>query len=171
LSHQEWSTTSSRVIRRNATTASELAVVERSAAPERGSGEGEPVAVAPDRHEAGAALLHDDVGLRHTAGGQPGVAGAEGGVPGERELAPRAEDADGVVGVRVRRRADERRLGQVAPLREGEHLRGVQTVAVEDDGHRVAEQRPVGEDVDLGEPAHATSLPPSARSPRLGSDQ
>lgn len=92
---------------------------------------------------------------------------AERGVPGERQLTARREDAQPVVGVGVRRREHERRLGQVGPPCEAGHLVVGETQRVEDDGDGVAAVRGCGEDVDLGEralphAAHRTQPTPRA---------
>ena len=100
---------------------------------------------------------------------QPGVAGPERRVAGERQLGDRREDADAVVGRGVLGRQHERGLGQVGPVREPLHRLGVEPGPVEHHRDRVAEVGHVGEDVDLGErAAHQRSLrakPRSAQAP------
>ena len=84
------------------------------------------------------------------------------GMPGERQLGRRGEDADQVVGARGVGRQHERRLGQVRPAREALHLRRGQALAVEHDRDRVAQERLGAEHVDLAEgPLHGPSLPPA----------
>ena len=73
----------------------------------------------------------------------------------ERQLQARREDPQPVVGVRVRRLEQERRLGQVRPARERRHLLVAEPVRAVHDRDRVAEERLAGEDVDLAEAAHA----------------
>jgi hypothetical protein len=63
----------------------------------------------------------------------------------------RREDLDAVVGPGRRGRQEERRLRQVRPAREPQHLLVGETLAVEDDRERVARERLGGEDVDLAE--------------------
>jgi hypothetical protein len=75
--------------------------------------------------------------------------GAERRVAGERQLAARREDPDAVVGARVGGREQERRLAQVRPIGEGGHLRIGQCICADNNGQRVAAQRPRGENVDL----------------------
>ncbi|MCX5093783.1 hypothetical protein OOK36_33820 [Streptomyces sp. NBC_00365] len=56
-------------------------------------GERQDAVAAAYGDQARGALLHDAVGVpRHTAAVQPGASGAEGGVPGERQLILRRED-------------------------------------------------------------------------------
>jgi len=67
--------------------------------------------------------------------------------------------------------AHQRRATLLDTLRERLHPRLVERVGAMDDGERVAEQRPIGEDVDLGEGegrAHDTvsSAAARARTPR-----
>jgi hypothetical protein len=115
---------------------------------------GEPQArvVGAQRHQAHAALLHDLPGTRGGATGrQPGVAGADRGVPGERQLAARCEDPQPVVGGRVGGAEQEGRLGQVRPAGEGGHLLVGEVVGAVHHGDRVAEVGHGGEHVDLGE--------------------
>ena len=83
------------------------------------------------------------------------MAGAQRRMARERQLLRRREDAHAVVGIRLLGRHDERRLGQVRPVREALHLLAGETLAVEHDRDRVAEERPAGKDVDLLEAAHA----------------
>src|SRR5207249_112933 len=68
---------------------------------------------------------------------------------GERQLSPRRENAQAVVGPLVRRRADERRLGQVRPRRDRLHLLARHGVAIEHDCDRVALEWHGGEHVHL----------------------
>ena len=59
-------------------------------APGRG-GEGQSILAAAHGDQASGTLLHEVLGvLRGAAAVQPGTRGAEGGVPSERQLAPRA---------------------------------------------------------------------------------
>src|SRR5215470_7265566 len=57
---------------------------------------------------------------------------------GKGELAPGREDAQAIVGARIRRRADECGFGQIRPVRDGLHPLGRQAVGVEHDGNRVS---------------------------------
>src|SRR5439155_6159244 len=68
---------------------------------------------------------------------------------GEWQFLPGREDPQAVVGPLVRRRADERRLGQVRPGRDRLHLLARHDVAVEHHGDRVALEWHLGEYVDL----------------------
>ena len=105
----------------------DVLVVDGAGADQRRRGEREPVIGAPDRHQPGAALLHDHVVLlRAPAGLEPRVAGAERRMPGERQLQHRREDPHAVVRGRVLGREHERRLGQVRPVREALELRVVE---------------------------------------------
>ena len=90
---------------------------------------------------------------------------------GERQLSAGGEDAHSVVRGRIGGREQEGRLAQVRPLRERLHPCRVERVGAVDDGERVAEQRLLGEDVDLGEGeggAHdaTSSAAARARTPR-----
>src|SRR5215471_10979777 len=78
---------------------------------------------------------------------------------GKGKLAPGREDAQAVVGSRVRRRADERRLGQVGPGGDRLHRGARHRVAVEYDRDGVALERHRGEHVHLleGESGHPGS--------------
>jgi hypothetical protein len=126
---------------------------------QRRRGERQARSVAPHPHEAHAALLHDLARVaRHAAGLQPRVAAAERRVAREGEFAAGREDAHPVVGRGVGGRQQEGGLAQIRPARVGLHLRIAQTVRVVHHGQRVAEQRRVGEHVDLREAAvHARS--------------
>ncbi len=89
---------------------------------QRRRGERVAGAVAADAHRADLALL-DDLArrVRPAAALEPGVAAAERRMAGEGQLAARREDADAVVGARVGRREQERRLAEVGPARERLH--------------------------------------------------
>ena len=66
-------------------------LVDRPAAQQGRGGERQARLGLPDRDQPGAAFLHDGARTgRAAAGFQPGVAGAQGRVPGERQLAARA---------------------------------------------------------------------------------
>src|SRR5215470_4056778 len=80
---------------------------------------------------------------------------------GKGKLAPGREDAQAVVGSRVRRRADERRLGQVGPGGDRLHRRARHGIAVEHDRDGVALERHRGEHVHLleGESLHPDPPP------------
>ena len=105
---------------------------------------------------------------------QPGVAGAERRVAGERQLARRREDADAVVGARRRSaRAGTSSRSGWSSCANACMLRVVERVGAVHDGERVALQRRRGEDVDLVEAegrAHESAPWPSAGPPggRLG---
>ena len=112
----------------------------RRAALERRRGEGQAFALAPDRHQARGALLHDAVRrLGLAAGLQPGMAASQRRMAGEGQLAAGREDAHAVVGRRLGGRQQEGGLGQVGPLREVLHLRVVEAGAVEHHRERIAE--------------------------------
>src|SRR5262249_18703326 len=86
------------------------------------------------------------------------------GMAGHRDLLGRREVAGAEVG--HGRAQDERGLGQVHLARDREHRRGVEVVGVEDDGARVAFERPAREGVDLQQAVllHAASWAAGARS-------
>ena len=69
-------------------------------------------------------------------------------VPGEGQLGERREDPHPVVGARLGGRAEERRLGEVELEGQRLALLGGQVVGVEDDGQRIARERPRREHVD-----------------------
>ena len=134
-----------------------------STGPERSSGGAanlRPDASWLDGDQPGAALLDDHAWrARLTACLQPGVAGAECRMPGERQFLAGREDADPVVGLIVVRLEHERGLGQVRPVGEAAHLLGAEPVGAEHDSKRVALVGRVGEDVDLAElPQHGLHL-------------
>ena len=138
-------------------------VVDGPRAHERRRREGETVVGAPDRDQAGVALLHDPVvALRHPSGGEPGVARPERRVAGEGQLRHGCEDAQAVVGGRVVRREHERRLGEVHPVREALHLLRVEIRGVEHDRDRVAAVGHGREHIDLPEwSLHAATVAPA----------
>ena len=106
----------------------------------------------PQFDQARVALLDDHVrALGRAARAQPGVAGTERRVTGERKLTARREDPDPVVGAGGFRRDDERGLGQVRPARELLHLLGGQALAVEDDSDGIPEVPLFGEHINLAE--------------------
>ena len=120
-------------------------VVDRSRPQQRRRGERQTGHPSGAADQAGRALLHDR--RRAARGvppcGQPGVAGAEGRVPGEGQLRRRREDPDPVVGVRGRRR--RARTSSRRGSSSGRRLASsssVESIAVEDDGDRVAERTP-----------------------------
>ncbi len=80
---------------------------------------------------------------------------------GEGQLAAGGEDPDPVVGSGIGRRQHEGRLAEVRPTGEGSHGGVVDAVGVEHDGHGVAEVGLGGEDVDLGEAAHGSTVGPA----------
>ena len=111
------------------------------------------VALELDRDDAGDRLELDDDLLQR----QPEhERGAEHGMPRERQLERRREDADPHVGVGRRRRQHEDGLGEVHLARERLHVLARQVARVREDGELVAGQRRVGEDVgdDVAEAAH-----------------
>ena len=90
------------------------------------------------------------------------MARAQGGVPRERQLTTWTEDADGVVGVGIRRGADEGRLGKVRPGGELVHALGGDPGRIQHHCDGIAEEGLRCEDIDLGERMrddHAPSLP------------
>src|ERR1700691_434791 len=109
-------------------------LLDRAAAHQRRGGEGQAGLGPPDRDQPGVALLHNGVGAsRAPARLQPRMAGAQRGVPGERELAGGREDPDPVVCPAGPRRQHERRLRQVRPARGGAHLIITQAVGTQHD--------------------------------------
>jgi hypothetical protein len=87
-------------------------------------------------------------------------------VAGERQLTGRGEDPQPVVGGRVARLEEERRLGQVRPAGDRRHRRIVELVGAGHDGDRIAHERLGGEHVDLGE--LQTAHPQTLRQPGAG---
>ena len=73
---------------------------------------------------------------------------------GEGELPLGREDSQAVVGPLVRRRADERRLGQVGPGGDRLHIGARHRVAIEYDRDGVALERHGGEHIHLLEGEH-----------------
>ena len=73
-------------------------------------------------------------------------------VPGERQLARRAEDAQAVG--RYLAGQEERGLGEVGPARDVLHLGRVQPFAIEHHRDRIAAEWALGERVDLLELPH-----------------
>src|ERR1035441_1713725 len=127
-------------------------VLDRAAAPQRRGCEREARLGLPDRDQPGAAFLHGLPGPgRAAAGFQPGVAGAQGGMSGERQLRGGGEDPDPVVRLACPRRQHERRLRQVRPAREQLHLLIAQAVGAQHDGDGVTKVRSLGEDIHLTE--------------------
>ena len=131
----------------------DVCFIQWPAALQWGSGEGEHISRATDAHEPGTALLHDDVGARLATCLEPGVAGAEGGMPCEGELPARAEDPDAVVGCISRGRKQESRLREIRPTGEGMHLVRRDSFGLVHDGHGIPEEGGSCEDVDLAEGA------------------
>jgi len=85
---------------------------------------------------------------------------------GERQLTGGGEDPDLVVRAVSHWRQDEGGLGQVRPAREALHVTLLDAVPLENHGHRVAQARRCGEDIDLTEGAqHACEC---AIQPRRG---
>jgi hypothetical protein len=125
----------------------ELGAHRRRAAAQRGA------AVVADHHrqQARPALLHHVAGLDQAAGDLR-HRGAHAGMPRERQLLTRREDAQPVGGRIGGGRQHEHRLGEVELLRQRLELRGLQAVGVEHHGKLVAGERTVGEDVDDVEP-------------------
>ena len=119
------------------------------AGPERTSGgaaKASPCArsLAADPHQPGLALLDDLArAARLSPGLEPGVAGAERRMAGERQLEHRGEDADPVVGLGPRRRQHEGRLGEVGPAREPLHLLVVSPSASSTTATGLPEQGPL----------------------------
>jgi hypothetical protein len=68
-------------------------------------------------------------------------------MPGEGQLLARGEDAQAIVGLVALQQ--EGRLGEVGPAGDALHGRGVQALGADHHRHRVAEERPLGEDVHL----------------------
>jgi hypothetical protein len=140
-------------------------LVDWPAAQRRRGQEGQAGRGAPQRDQAGLAFLHDDVAPGGRAARlQPGVGGAEGGVPGERQLLRRGEDPHPVVRPLVGRRQQEGGLRQVGPAGEQPHLIVGEPVRPVHHRHRVANERLFCEYVNLPElPVHAVHPRASAR--------
>ena len=68
---------------------------------------------------------------------------------GEGELALRREDANAIIGAGRPRGQQKGRLTQVGPIRECGHLAIRQRIRADNDGERIAAQRPGCEHVDL----------------------
>jgi hypothetical protein len=98
------------------------------------------------------ALLENKTGgfLRDALGGQD-PRGADRGMPGERHLVRRREDADRRHAVRAGGGEHEDRLRLVHLAGDGLHLTVVEATAVEEHGQPVAGENSIGEDVDLDE--------------------
>ena len=122
---------------------------------QRRRSEGEPFSVVSDSHQPGRTLLDDLAVPWHRALAEPCMAAAERRMARKGQLAAWREDAQAVVGIRQCRRRDERGFTQVGPPGEGSHRRLVETLTIEHDRDRVAEERPFGEDIDLREAACA----------------
>jgi hypothetical protein len=109
------------------------------------------VAFDGDRQQPGGAFLPQ----RGPCGPDPphdrrkGAADAR--MAGEGQLLARSEDAHAVVRARLRRRQQERGLGQVGPARDALHRRTVQRVGADHHGQRVALEQARGEHVQLQE--------------------
>jgi hypothetical protein len=102
----------------------------------------EAVGRPADPDQPGRTLLKDHVSRpRLPAGVEPGVAGPERRMPGERQLPGRREDPHPVIGGRVDRIEDERRLREVRPACEPLELGVVDPGPVEDDADRIAGER------------------------------
>ena len=140
-------------------------LLHRPGPDERRGGEGQPGRNLADLDQARPAFLDEHLGQgRFPAGLQPGVAGAQGRMTGERQLAAGSEDPDLVVRLLSGWRQHERGLGQVGPVGEALHLTGGQPVGVEDDGDRIAPEGPGGEDINFAEAALHTSESAIARN-------
>ena len=114
-------------------------LVNRAGPQHRRGGETQARLVPGNGDQARSALLDHRARVpRLTAVLQPGVAGAERGMPGERQLPRRREDAYLVVGELVIGLKHERGLGQIRPVREPAHLLGREPVGAEHYGQRVA---------------------------------
>jgi len=127
-------------------------VVDRAAAEQRGEPRTPGPFGLPDRDQPGAAFLHGLAGPgRASAAFQPGVAGAQGGMPGEGQFPGRGEDPDQVV--RLGRPGGQHEGGfrQVRPAREQLHLLVAEAVGTKHDRDRVTEVRSLGEDIHLTE--------------------
>src|ERR1700722_6777084 len=97
--------------------------------------------------------------------------GAERGVAGERQLALRGEDPHPVVGAVVGGSEQERRLGEVRPVREPPHLVVGEVVGAVDNRDRVTEERLLSEHVNLPElPVHSTILTITSRKGSRSAD-
>ncbi len=117
-----------------------------------------PGGVALERHRdrADAFLQIESGGVfgeQPVSGQDPG--GADGGMPGELELAGGGEDPHPRRTVAARGRQDEGRLGEIHLLGDGLHLAVRQAGGFEDDRQGIAPEYAVGEDVDLDEAVRA----------------
>src|SRR5436189_5101622 len=92
--------------------------LERTRAAQRWCSELEARPIATDANEPDAALLKDHGLLpRLAALRQPGVACAKRGVPGKGQLTAGRKDAHAIVRLRILRRQEECRFGQIGPAR------------------------------------------------------
>jgi hypothetical protein len=104
-----------------------------------------------DRLQARPRLLHEARHLQAAPAGY-GDRGAERGVPGEGDLHLHGEDPVPVVGPLGARRLHEGGLGEACLPRHGEHRLVADAISVIDHGQAISGQRPLGEDVQPGDP-------------------
>ena len=146
---------SARVTRRAARHPVQCRVVHRAGPHQRWRGEREPArrdAARPARRRTPARPGPSCRGVPPAS--SQACAAADRRVSGEGQLSGPAPDPHPVVGLRVGRRQQERRLRQVGPVGEAGHLLVGQTVGVVDDRDRVPAIRLAGEHVDLAESTH-----------------
>ena len=127
-----------------------IGLVQGAASTQRRRGKRQACALALNVDQAYAALLHHLLRFGHTAGFQPCMAGAQGGVTGEREFPPGAKNPHRVVGLRVGGRQHEGGFRQIGPVGEGLHVRSAQARSIHHHRQRVAKVWHSGEHIDLG---------------------
>ena len=110
----------------------------------------EDAAIVLDREldHARAAFLEELLLSNDKTRFQRGMRGADRRMPGERQLLPRREDAQAIVGVDDFSR---KVVSEIRPAGDALHRRRIEPVGADHHGDRVAEERLVGEDVDLRE--------------------
>ena len=101
------------------------------------------------RHRTDALLENEAGGSLRDALGSQDPRGPDRGMPGERHLARRREDADCRHAIRAGGRQHEHRLRLVHLAGDRLHLTVVEATAVEEHGQPVAGEDLLGEDVDL----------------------
>ena len=96
-----------------------------------------------------AALLNQSTALArcNAPGFQDGVCTTQRRMSGKRKLATRCENPQAIVRVRCRGRKDKRRFRKVGPSCDSLHRVGGEALRVQYHGHRIAQQRLEGKDV------------------------
>ncbi|MOA39554.1 hypothetical protein D3C78_1613440 [compost metagenome] len=106
-------------------------------------------ALPTDPHQADAALLNDLFALGYATSLKPGMASAQGRVPGKRQFLQGGEDSHPIVRPGVLRLQNERGLTEVGPGRERRHALIAQLIGTKHHRQRVALERHGTEDIDL----------------------